>query len=270
MRRFVPAVLLLIVPALNAPAQNAAARPAFEVAEIKPADPSAPALGGKARLLPGGKLEVDGITALQAIVFAFGVQENMVTGGPAWVSKDRFSIVAKAAPDTPPATLRLMLQTLLTDRFKLEIHREDKPTPAYVLTRGKRELKLRQGAGGRQDCRWNTAESGLRKRECHNMTMAELASQMPGWAFIGIDAPVVDQTGLSGSFDFEFEVGAGNARSEGNRLERGGEAPPPAAADADSGPTVYEALEKLGLHLEKRRMPLPVIVIDRVEQPGSN
>jgi uncharacterized protein (TIGR03435 family) len=68
------------------------------------------------------------------------------------MDRDRFDLVAKAGGDSSAETLRPMLQTLLADRFKLTLHRDDKPMAAYVLSRGKRELKLQPGSGGRQTC----------------------------------------------------------------------------------------------------------------------
>lgn len=101
-----------------------------------------------------------------------------------------------------------MAQALLADRFKLVIRRETRDAPAYVLARGKAPLQMQKGNGGRQQCSWSSTDDGLQRRDCHNMTMAEFARQMPGWAFAGIDLPVVDETNLDGVWDFHFEVGA--------------------------------------------------------------
>jgi uncharacterized protein (TIGR03435 family) len=168
-----------------------------------------------------------------------------------------------------------MFQTLLAERFKLAIHREDKVMPAYVLTLGKRPPKYREGSGARQECNWSTLESGLRRRECHNLTMTELAKQLPGWGGIGIDLPVADQTGLQGAYDFQLDVHlpAEFAKSEGRREGgqeggRGGDAP--AAPVVDSGPTIFAALDQIGLKLERGKIPMPVIVIDHAEPPTEN
>ena len=137
-------------------------RPAFEVAEIKPADPATPR-PGKGRVLPGGRIEVPGMTVKDLMMMAYGVQENMIAGGPKWVGSQRFDIVAKAPTETPMPTLRLMMQTLLAERFRLAIHREDRAMPAYVLTVGKRAPMFREGSGGLGMCTWQNDGGGLRR-----------------------------------------------------------------------------------------------------------
>jgi uncharacterized protein (TIGR03435 family) len=204
------------------------------------------------------------MTLKNLIVMAYGVQENMIGGGPKWADGQRFDIVAKAPSEVSMPTLRLMMQRLLAERFKLIIHHEDKAMPAYVLTVGKRAPKFREGAGGRQTCDWQNSEGGLRQRDCRNMTMAELASQLPGWAGIGIDLPVVDQTGLKGAYDFQLELGTpGSGKGDGRRGD--GALPTP-----ESGPTIFSALDRIGLKLDARKMMMPVIVIDHAESPTGN
>jgi hypothetical protein len=217
MGRFLSTALLF---AWQAHSQSTTNPPAFEVADIKPSDPST-AMPGKGRMLPGGRIEIPGMTVKNFIMF-----------------------------------------------FKLAIHREDKAMPAYVLTVGKRTAKFHEGNGGRQECSWSSMEDGLRRRECHNLTMAEFVKQLPGWGGIGIDLPVVDQTGLKGAYDFQLEVGLPVGRPEGGgEGGRGGNGP--SHAIADSGPTIFAALDQIGLKLESRKMPMPVIVVDHVEPPGN-
>jgi uncharacterized protein (TIGR03435 family) len=240
-------------------AQEQTNPPSFEVADIKPANPAA-GMPGKGRFLPGGRIELYGGTAVNLIMLAYGVQENMITGAPKWAETDRFDVVAKAPEGTQPAAVRLMLQPLLADRFKLVLHREEKVSQAYVLTRGKRPLDLQPGDGGRQECDWHPVDGGLMRRECKNLTMDEFARSMPGLGGVHIDLPVVDATGLKGPYSFHFEVGMVRSEREGG----------PPAGTADSGPTIFEALDRIGLKLEARKTPVAVIVIDRIERPGAN
>jgi uncharacterized protein (TIGR03435 family) len=250
----------------------------FEVADIKPSNPSKLEFR-KARILPGGRLEVPNATLKELVIFAYGIQENaiMAVGSVAkWMDNDRFDVVAKAPADTSPQTLRPMLQSLLADRFKLAIRRADRPMSAYVLSRGKRELKLQPGSGGPQVCQWNRQDNAkeegigarggptqgrIRQRECHNMTMDELAKQLPGWGGIGIDRPVANETGLTGAYDFQLEVGMpGRAKGGGGQLVN----------VPDDGPTIFEAFEHVGLKLESHKTSVSVIVIDHAEQPTAN
>ena len=237
--------------------------PSFEVADVKP---SKEAMPGKGRILPGGRIEIPGASLKDLIRLAYGVQENMIHGAPNWAGHDRFDIVAKGVGIKQMPTLRLMVQSLLAERFKLSMHREEKMLPAYALIVGKNGPKLQAPTGERQQCNWSSVALGLRRRECHNMTLDDLATQLPGWAMIGIDRPVVDETGLKGSYDFHFDVGLGDL-VEKRRSEGEGAA---SIAPPDPGPTIFAAMEQLGLKLESRKMPLSVIVVDHAELPSEN
>jgi uncharacterized protein (TIGR03435 family) len=216
----------------------------------------------KGRMLPGGRVEMPGVTLNNCIMFAYGVQENMIVGGPKWAAQVRYDIVAKAPDGSSTEVMRPMFQAMLAERFGLAFHREEKQQPAYVLSVGKRAAKFHEGDGGRQQCGWSNTDAGLHRRECHNMSMAELARQLPGWGGIGIDLPVFDQTGLKGVYDFTFDVGE-PLRAPGGR----GEGERPNVAPADSGPTIFAAFDQIGLKLESRKMPVQMIVIDKAEQP---
>lgn len=249
------AVILLRVAFGQAPAKA----PEFEVADIKLSDGTRDA---KVQFLPGGRVDLPNVTVKSLIMVSYGVQENMIAGGPKWIDSDHFDIVAKAPPDTPRNALRLMLQSLLAERFKLAIHREDKPMPVYVLVVAKGGPKLQKATSGPQQCRWNNPGSGMIQRECHNMTMAELALSMPGWAH-GVDLPVIDLTGIEGAYDFQFEwsmpSGGGDASKAG------------APVVADPGGSIFDAIGQIGLKLEQRKHPMSVIVVDRVERvPAAN
>jgi len=236
------------------------AQPSFEAASIKPHDPKTPF--SKGRILPSGGIEAAGMTVQDLLMFAYGVLPDMIVGLPKWAQDSPFDVVAKAAHDTPPGGLRTMLQTLLAERFQIASHREDRPMPAYVITVGKRGHQLKPGAGTQPHCSWVALPSQVSRRECQNMSMAELAKQLPGLGRIGIDLPVVDKTGLEGTWDFHLDVltpplGGGAA-----------EAVPGTAVP--QGPTIFDAFEQLGLKLEPRKVPSPVIVIDRIEPLREN
>lgn len=253
-------LIFALMPALLPAWQTAPVGPAFEVADVKPSDPSVIKMG-KGRQLPGGRIEVPGYTLRELIMFTYGVTEDMISGGPKWVGEDRFDIVAKAPSGAADSSLRLMMKTLLADRFGLVTHQEDKPMPAYVLTLAKNVEPLHQSsATGASRCHWTELEGGLRRRECQNVTMEEFAKELPATGGIGIFLPVSDQTGLKGSYDLRFEVGTIR------RTEGGG---PPDPLDTD-GPSIFAALQKIGLHLESRKIPMPAMVIDSAKKPSAN
>lgn len=244
--------------------------PTFEVADIKPHDPSTPVRGKGG--ITGGRIDLPGATLNNLIAFAYAVQENMIVGSAKWATTEIYDIVAKSPTPNPSLDIiRQMAQALLADRFKLVIRRESRDAPAYVLAIGKRPLQMQNGDGGRQQCNWSPTDDGLQRRECHNVTMAEFARQMPGLAFVGIDLPVVDETNLDGVWDFHFEVGAPRrARAEERRGDGMRSVEPVDTADPEASPNVFAALDRIGLQLEKRKAPLPVLVVEHAEPPSAN
>src|SRR5262249_39610294 len=108
----------------------------------KKSDPANPRQGFGFQ--PGGRFNAAGATARLLISGGFGTPQPLppflVVGGPDWVDKDRFDIVAKAAgdpapgPNGPPPVMFQMIQTLLAQRFKLKVHRESREMPIYALT----------------------------------------------------------------------------------------------------------------------------------------
>jgi uncharacterized protein (TIGR03435 family) len=194
---------------------------------------------------------------LDLIRIAWSVDADKVIGGPNWLEKDRFDVVANTAPSTSQDTALLMLRTLLADRFNLVVHPDRKPLPALVLTSGK-HLRLRKADG--------TGDSGCQLRQqsmsigghiqnavtvCQNLTMNGFAARIPAIAGTYIDHAVVDQTGLTGMWDFNITWTARQLLGL-------------AGADAI---TFSDALSKqLGLQLEPASVPMPVVVVDSVNR----
>jgi uncharacterized protein (TIGR03435 family) len=110
--------------------------PAFEVASIRESQPGREAIES----VPG-RLTMRNVRLAACIRWAYDVQEYQVSG-PGWLNDVRFDISAKAGDAVKEAELRLMLRTLLSDRFKLAFHRETKEIPALILTVGKNGHKL--------------------------------------------------------------------------------------------------------------------------------
>ena len=191
------------------------------------------------------------MTLEDMLMFGYGVLPNMIVGLPKWAKESQFDVVATAGRDIPNGTLRIMLQALLAERFKLLSHQEDRAMPALVIVVGKGGSKLQRASGGQPHCSWTGLPAGVSRRECVNMTLSELAKQLPGLGGTAVDLPVVDQTGLSGAWDFHLDV----------KL-----APPNAAITAEpESPTIFDAFQQNGLELQRRKLPLPVLVIDHVE-----
>jgi uncharacterized protein (TIGR03435 family) len=213
---------------------------------------------------------------------AYSFDMDKVLGGPSWLEMDRFDITAKIPPDANADTQKLMLQSLLADRFKLVVHREMKPLPTWVLKDGKKPLMKDAEAGGSPGCRPQTGGapgpnggpmimfaasvvggSGsepvrinlgpdmMITYECRNMSMDSFVVNMRSMigANLGTN-PVLNETKLEGrySFDVKFSFGSG----PGGPTDR---------------VTLPEAVEKqLGLKMEQRPVPTPVLIVDKVNQ----
>src|SRR5580698_969482 len=92
--------------------------------------------------LIGDRYDIRHATLFDLIKTAYNIDAGRIYGGPSWIDYDRYDITAKAKPGTRADTLRLMLQTLLEDRFKLVVKLETRDVPTYILSKGKSELKL--------------------------------------------------------------------------------------------------------------------------------
>src|SRR5439155_18148402 len=116
MKHTIAAALLAVMPTWTALGQSTTtSSPSFEIAAVKANVNDG--LRGKARILPGGRVDLHNLSLKELIMAAYGVQSDMSTGGPKWLDADRFDIIAKAPPNTPEPTVILLLQTILTNRF---------------------------------------------------------------------------------------------------------------------------------------------------------
>ena len=170
-----------------------------------------------------------------------------------------------------------MLRALLVDRFKMTYHTEQRPVTAYSLAPAKPKMKKADPAS-RTSCKNPNPSAGTppgsRVLACQNITMAQFADRLQNMTS-ELSWPVLDATGMEGGWDFtltysmNFPVMALAGRGGGDAGQPGSA---PAAADPSGGYTLFEAVEKqLGLKLEAQKRPMPVIVIDHIEQkPTEN
>jgi uncharacterized protein (TIGR03435 family) len=187
------AVLVSLYAALSA--QQAMELPAFEVASIKPS-PDAP--GSVSGIFESnGRISAKNVTLKRCVRGAYNIPEPQILGGPAWIDQDRYDIEAKAPVPAGDHGLMLMLQTLLADRFKLSLHREQRAIPGYRLLLGKRGLKAQASAPDRA----STGYSQRGRIEAAGYTMAQLALKLSEV----LHRPVLDATGIAEKFDFKLE-----------------------------------------------------------------
>jgi uncharacterized protein (TIGR03435 family) len=186
--------------------------PVFDVADVHVSARSTnPYMTGG--VLRGTRYDIRRATMVDLISTAYGVDGDKVAGGPSWLDTDRFDIIAKAPNSTSPETLKLMLQALLAERFKLVVHKDTKPMPAFVLSVGKGKPKLKEaaegsGKGGCEGQPQNPQPGAIPYivMSCHSVTMEAFARQLhDNFGGNYITNPVVDQTGLKGAWDFELK-----------------------------------------------------------------
>jgi uncharacterized protein (TIGR03435 family) len=150
---------------------------------------------------------------LDLIAYAYGLDPSLVQGGPIWLETDRFDVIAKTPPKTSKETLKLMMKSLLAERFSLVTHTGSKPMPAWVLTVGKGKAKLKEGdETGKADCQYQEPPPNQPPGTvsnivfvCHNTTMEAFAKDLHDWAGGYLTDPVVDSTGLKGAWDFDIK-----------------------------------------------------------------
>jgi uncharacterized protein (TIGR03435 family) len=229
-----------------------AAPPEFEVSTVKPS-PFNPS-GYTSGIDTGhGRLDGQNVTLKRCIMGAYGVGPHQVVGGPDWLDSQRFDIQAKAdQPIDDDATLNLMLQSLLADRFKLTLHRESRPTSAYVLEVDKKGPKLEISQGGESVTNTSTGRGGRVTMEIRNTDMDMFAKVLSR----EMDLPVVNQTGLAGLFNFTLHWTPDTAQ--------------PSGQTADDVSIFTAVQEQLGLHLRPAKAPVEVLVVDHAEMPSPN
>jgi uncharacterized protein (TIGR03435 family) len=257
----------------------------FEVAEVRPSQPDSH--DQMFQPMPGGRLTVKGMNLKVLIQIAWDTMPDVIVGGPKWIDSDRFDIVAKAPESDPPEpfidfdVLRLMLQSMLKEQFKLAMHSETQPGSVYALIAPKRPPKMKQAdEDSRTFCRQSpSAIAGnpalTNSFTCQNTTMADFARMLRQIAGGYIDHPVIDYTELSGGWNFTLNWTARYAydrvtRVGGGRGDSGTAPKVPVANDPNGGVSAFEAVEKLGLKLELQKHPVQVLVIDHAEPPTDN
>jgi uncharacterized protein (TIGR03435 family) len=242
--------------------------PHFDLADVHPS-PFANQPNTDLEYMPSGRFYARQSTMVDLINFAWNVDSTRVLRGPSWLEFDRFDISARAPRGTSEDNFKLMLRTLLADRFALMAHVDTKTMPAFVLTVGRGGPKMKPAAkpedGSSESHGCNSPQQPQNQPagtpsynilDCHGIPASELADDLRNWAGNYLTTPVVNQTNLTGSYDFEIKwTGRGQL----------------ARAGAD-GISIFDAVDKqLGLKLEAKTAPLPVVFVDSAnEKPTPN
>ena len=257
--------------------------PAFEVASIRPSKQADKNMSFRG---DGGQMTF-GTTLIGFIGYAWSISTTTVFDQPAWIDNQVWDITAKLpAPDVPARPgaprqtdfdeVRLMLRTLLMERFGLKVHTEERPGNAFTLLAGAPKLKTADPAN-RSSCTIRPAPGEKNPRtanpmltmylRCENVTLDQFASQLQISSPNAVKVPVLNATGIPGRYDVLL------AWSDPGTLE----AHPPGAAESSSESggvpiSLEDVLQKqLGLKLQIKKRPVPALVIDHLDEtPTAN
>jgi uncharacterized protein (TIGR03435 family) len=232
----------------------------FDAATIKPPDPNAPYRITGFYDYPGGRVFFGGYIKW-LVEIAFDLQDYQLAGGPNWVSSQWFEINAvppEASPSRniklqnaePTSEQRLMLQSLLRERFGFKYHLEMKEGNVYILRQGSRVLQLKSPKDPAADPRaivinkegdiWDGEAEGT------NTTTDYLAIRLSRY----LQLPVLNQTGITGTYDYYL--------------------PPDDPENNDPVAAVRSVVDRLGLKIKRGRGPIQHLVIDHIEPPSEN
>ena len=265
------AAAVVLVSVLFAAGVSAQAPAVSYVASVKRNREAQPR--GGSEYSPGGRFTATAITVQSLIRLAYGVLDIQVAGAPVWVSSDRFDITAKS-DDNPAPPQAALLQTLLKDRFQLQVHRETRQMPEFALVVANKEQKLgpalirsdsdcaayrRAGhpppePGRTAPCSERISRNAISAR---SISMDQLASSLTPF----VRRLTVNRTGLTGGFDIELNW----------TPEPTAAGTPDPSSDDNSGGSIFSAIqEQLGLKLVSERDAVEVLVIDRLQAPSEN
>jgi bla regulator protein BlaR1 len=213
--------------------------------------------------------------------FAYGPTEPQLGdhgfgGAPKWANSDLYDLIAKVSdadaeglrklgPDQRAQMLSLMLRTLLTDRFRLAVHKESREVLSYDLVIAKGGVKLKEGKSDDPDLPNGALRITNGRITGAGISMARLAGALTGQ----VKHPVADGTGLKGTYDFSLNWQPEEEFGQGAVTENMQPALPP--SNAPSGPAIFTALqEQLGLRLQSKEGNANIIIVDHVARPSEN
>ena len=248
-RSFLPTLSIaclvaLTVSAVAGLAQSAA--PAFEVADVHATpfrrdSPQRPNFG-----LLNGYYAVRYATLVDLIAAAFDISGEKVVGGPAWLEFDRFDIVAKLPAGR--TDVKPLLKSLLADRFKLVAREAESDVPALALVvDGTSRLQAGRPSDDAAGCSITLGRNLEVIAKCRRASIAALAEQLTRQNGGYFTTPLVDRTGLTGTWDVDLAWVQRGMLQQGSRQSR--------------HPTLFQALATLGLKLDPQTMRGPAVVV---------
>jgi uncharacterized protein (TIGR03435 family) len=296
------ALTILYLTATHAYGQSSTEPLRFEVASVKPSPPMDTGNFFSRSGPNANRYSATNATLRTMLLFAYQLKDYQLQC-PGWMETERYDVNAKAPEGTAPPQIREMLQNLLLERFKMTVHREQRDATVYFLTVGKNGHKMKESAPdpnppppaenagappmipqrptgppptdkdgypilSRTGWVSTSSPDGLMKVTASRQAMSDLI-RMLGFQ-LGRD--IVDQTGLTGRYDYRLAYGGSGPRLPGMpSFPRSGPAAQPGEASdpagSSGGPTIFGALQdQLGLKLDAGKAPRDMLVVDKAEK----
>ena len=201
---------------------------------------------------PGGRFTARATTLKFLLEWAYGIQPSQHSGGPSWIGVDRYDIMAKADSNATDDQMKLMVQTLLADRFQLKLHHERREISAYVISVGKKPPKLFPPKDGETHALRFAPQMGPDQKIATYRIIATRYSlaQLADAFARQLGSVIVNDTGLDGEFDFTLDLTPDDSR------------PSP----MDPTLLIGAIREQLGLTLKFQKAAVDFLVIDSVEK----
>jgi len=261
------------------------------------------------QVITDARIDLNTLSLADLIAMAYRIKPYQLIG-PDWIKSERYDVQATLPQGATKEQVPEMMQALLAERFKVKLHHEQKPQPVYALVVAKDGPKLQRAAdasappppdpnaqtlslagqdikissdnrGGQvvsangQNIRMQASPDGTIRMEFDKVTMVQFAEQIGQF----LDKPVIDQTGLTGAYQVPLELSQedllamamSKAAAAGISLPRLPGGTPGQAATPSSNSSIFNTVQKLGLKLDARNLPLDTIIIDSAEKtPTEN
>lgn len=238
------------------------AKPSFEVATIKPQDPTKQDF---AFLMNNGSFIGRGLSVEKLMTISLALNSAQIVGLPEWAKQDKFDIQGKSDTPGEPSLQQFFdeVSRLVVDRFGLKYHIEKREMTAYSLALAKGGIKMKPSPAGFGDIPGFGLPPG--RLIIRNATMKEFCGLLQSDV---LEHPVVDQTGLGGT----RYGGTLKYQMDDVEATKRGQAKPPEPPDGSEVlPSLLTALpEQFGLKIESGKLPVDVIVVDNVSKPSPN
>jgi len=260
MTRFLTLAALAALSFDHAHCQEISRAPAFEVASVTPCKPGTPEppmehAGMVQFTYPGGRFRAEATTLKFLLEWAYDIQPSQHSDGPSWIGTDRYDVVAKAEGNATDRQMKLMVQTLLAERFALKIHREKKNLSVLAISQGKTPPKLLAPKDGEEHSLRVVPQTGPDQKTVTFRVIATRFSlaQLSDTFARQLGHVIVNETGLDGDFDFTLDLTPDETQH--NPLD----------------PSLLMAAmrEQLGLTMKSQSMPVDFLVLESAEKVAA-